>query len=124
MHGLRRQQRWPALACFSGVQIAQQAAPSPPLRWLYLAGTRPVWSPARHATFPPRFRAAAHTLLLCAARRGVQLPARALRALLGASAYPLSVWRPAVVEGAAGADALYAVFAAGGPLTLSVRVWR
>lgn len=65
-----------------------------------------------HRSFPPRFRAAARALLLSSARRGMPLDQlrRALPPLLGAAAFPLSAWRPAVVEGAAAADALFAVF--------------
>lgn len=97
---------WPAITT---------CIPSPPHpSWLYLAAKNPAWSPTLHRAFPPRFRSgggfAARALLLSAARRGSPLQGRALQALLGEAAYPLSAWRPAVVEGRAAADALFAAF--------------
>lgn len=86
-------------------------------RWLWRAAQRRPWTPDTHALFPPAFRAAVRTLLLVA-HRGAQAPElpeckggssagatclaqlgpELLAAVAGAAAYPLSDWRPPMLE--------------------------
>ena len=86
--------------------FVKEAGPEPELAYphLLLAAQCTPWSPAQHARWPPRFRAAARAFLVAARARGVAsaecadgsgrvcLPRELCAVVLAAASLPVSGW--------------------------------